>query len=145
MSNAGVWQGMTKRGLVCFLLLFPVCGLPLSTSRRRCSVAAPGPISRLQSSRIDVDGITRTWNQRSTNQRPVSRASPPTTRQSMPNQSRQRRKTKPMPITGYDFRAIEELYDRRPLEVGWRLNSLGIPLLGKYLYLPLWNFQHAFG
>ena len=38
---------------------------------------------------------------------------------------------KPMPITGYDGEAILEYYDRRPLQVGWRLNSLGLPLLGK--------------
>jgi hypothetical protein len=42
-----------------------------------------------------------------------------------------RQKMKPMPVTGYDARAIEDYYDMRPLEVGWRLNSLGFPLLGK--------------
>jgi hypothetical protein len=40
-----------------------------------------------------------------------------------------------MPITGYDAKAIEEYYDRRPLQVGWRLNSLGFPLLGWYFGL----------
>lgn len=40
-----------------------------------------------------------------------------------------------MPITGYDAEAILEFYDKRPLEVGWRLNSLGLPLLGWYLGL----------
>jgi hypothetical protein len=39
---------------------------------------------------------------------------------------------KPMPVTGYDARAIEEYYDLRPLEVGWRLNTLGFPLLGTF-------------
>ncbi len=38
----------------------------------------------------------------------------------------------PMPVTGYDARAIEEYYDARPLQVGWRLNSLGLPLLAWY-------------
>lgn len=38
-------------------------------------------------------------------------------------------------MTGYDSDAIEELYDRRPLQVGWRLNSLGFPLLGWYISL----------
>ena len=38
-------------------------------------------------------------------------------------------------MTGYDSKAIEEFYDRRPLQVGWRLNSLGFPLLGWYLGL----------
>ena len=41
-----------------------------------------------------------------------------------------RQKMKPMPITGYNAKKIEEYYDRRPLQVGWRLNSLGFPLLG---------------
>ena len=42
---------------------------------------------------------------------------------------------KAMPVTGYDAEAIENYYDRRPLHVGWRLNSLGFPLLGWYLRL----------
>lgn len=46
-------------------------------------------------------------------------------------QARRRRKIKPLPVTGYDAAAIEEFYDRRPLQVGWRLNSLGFPLLGE--------------
>jgi predicted unusual protein kinase regulating ubiquinone biosynthesis (AarF/ABC1/UbiB family) len=45
---------------------------------------------------------------------------------------------KAMPVTGYDARAIEEYYDMRPLEVGWRLNSLGFPLLSWYGGL-LWD------
>lgn len=49
--------------------------------------------------------------------------------------SKRRKKTKPMPVTGYDAQSIEEYYDRRPLQVGWRLNSLGFPLLGWYLGL----------
>lgn len=40
-------------------------------------------------------------------------------------------KTKPMPVVGYDYEAICNFYDRRPLQVGWRLNSLGLPLLGE--------------
>lgn len=46
-------------------------------------------------------------------------------------------KTKTMPVTGYDSRAIEEFYDMRPLQVAWRLNSVGFPLLGWYLRLLL--------
>lgn len=46
-----------------------------------------------------------------------------------------REKTKPMPITGYDSEAIEDFYDRRPFQVGWRLNSIGFPLLGWYFSL----------
>ena len=44
-------------------------------------------------------------------------------------------KIQPLPIKGYDAIAIEEYYDRRPLQVGWRLNSLGFPLLGWYMGL----------
>jgi len=40
-----------------------------------------------------------------------------------------------MPVTGYDAQTILDFYDRRPLQVGWRLNSLGFPLLGWYLGL----------
>jgi hypothetical protein len=47
------------------------------------------------------------------------------------NPKRRRVKTMPMPVRGYDAFAIEEYYDYRPLEVAWRLNSLGLPLLGK--------------
>jgi hypothetical protein len=47
--------------------------------------------------------------------------------------ARRRQKMKPMPILGYDALAIEEYYDVRPLEVGWRLNSLGFPLLGTFI------------
>lgn len=45
---------------------------------------------------------------------------------------KQKRSTPP---TGYNAKAICELYDRRPLEVGWRLNILGLPLLGWYFGL----------
>jgi hypothetical protein len=54
---------------------------------------------------------------------------------SLDNRSRSRQKTKPMPITGYDAQAILEFYDRRPLQVGWRLNSFGIPLLGMFDFI----------
>jgi predicted unusual protein kinase regulating ubiquinone biosynthesis (AarF/ABC1/UbiB family) len=40
-----------------------------------------------------------------------------------------------MPITGYDATAIIKYYDTRPLQVGWRLNSVGLPLLGWYFGL----------
>jgi hypothetical protein len=46
---------------------------------------------------------------------------------------RRRQKMKPMPILGYNARTILAYYDARPLEVGWRLNSLGFPLLGTYI------------
>jgi hypothetical protein len=47
-----------------------------------------------------------------------------------PTAKRVRIKTKPMPVTGYNAELIEDYYDRRPFQVGWRLNSLGFPLLG---------------
>ena len=41
-------------------------------------------------------------------------------------------KRKPMPIVGYNGQEICDYYDRSPLEVGWRLNILSLPLLGKF-------------
>lgn len=49
--------------------------------------------------------------------------------------AREHMKIQPLPVKGYDAIAIEEYYDRRPLQVGWRLNSLGFPLLGWYMGL----------
>lgn len=39
-------------------------------------------------------------------------------------------KTKPMPITNYNALEICQTYDRRPFQVGWRMNAVGLPLLG---------------
>lgn len=44
-------------------------------------------------------------------------------------------KQQPMPLVGYDAEKIIHHYDRRPLEVGWRLNALSLPLLGWYMGL----------
>ena len=44
-------------------------------------------------------------------------------------------KAPPLPIVGYDSKAIYDYYDRRPWEVTWRLNSLGLPLLMWYFGL----------
>ena len=41
----------------------------------------------------------------------------------------------PIPLSGYDATDILDYYDRRPWEVTWRLNILGLPLLGWYLSL----------
>lgn len=48
-------------------------------------------------------------------------------------------KIEPMPVIGYDAAAIEDHYDRRPLQVIWRLNSLGFPLLFWYISLLMDN------
>ena len=45
------------------------------------------------------------------------------------------KKQKPMPLVGYDAEKILHTYDRKPLEVGWRLNVLSLPLLGWYMGL----------
>ncbi|CAJ1969590.1 unnamed protein product [Cylindrotheca closterium] len=52
---------------------------------------------------------------------------------------RRPQKAKAMPVTGYSGKTIDAFYDRRPLQVGWRLNSLGFPLLGWYLGLLMDN------
>ena len=82
-------------------------------------------LSLLKSSYIDEP---RTWDlQRSNNN---NNDSPRADNNVGDDRSKARQKMKPMPITGYDYKAIEEYYDRRPLQVGWRLNSLSLPLLG---------------
>ena len=87
--------------------------------------------SALSSARVDsMEPSSRTWN--------VQRHPQVQQRLSggaIDDRSRSRKKMKPMPITGYNYREIAEYYDRRPLQVGWRLNSLGIPMLGWYFTL----------
>jgi hypothetical protein len=46
--------------------------------------------------------------------------------------SLQLKKKRAMPVVGYIAEDICDYYDRRPLVVGWRLNKLGFPLLGKF-------------
>ena len=79
-----------------------------------------GRAMKLRSTRVQEQ--PRTWDVQRSNNNNMAAVSD--------NRSRSRQKMKPMPITGYDAQAIEEFYDRRPLQVGWRLNSLGFPLLG---------------
>jgi hypothetical protein len=59
----------------------------------------------------------------------------PQLRRRQSQRQRRRQKMRPMPILGYNARSILEYYDLRPLEVGWRLNSLGFPLLGMFALL----------
>ena len=80
--------------------------------------------SVLHSTRINSNDHPRTWN--------IERKED---RNGLDDRSWSRQKMKPMPITGYDANKIEEYYDRRPLQVGWRLNSLGFPLLGMPSFL----------
>ena len=147
--------------LIFVLYCAPASSFQVSQSRRSLSRRTisnnhdESTTPLFMSSRVDsLEGNSRTWNQRSTTTRggPISLpssypSSPQSTalqRQQRPKQtdpinqnqpSRRQRKTKPLPMTGYDSKAIEELYDRRPLQVGWRLNSLGFPLLGWYMSL----------
>ena len=93
-----------------------------STSRYYNSIGFPS--SSNTSSDIAVAATTtRQYTRQS--QQPSSPSRPVLQRR------RQRRqKMKPMPILGYSARTILAYYDARPLEVGWRLNSLLFPLLG---------------
>ena len=81
-----------------------------------------------------IDGITtsRTWNQHP-NLPPSSQHQAP----SRPTRRRRQTKSKPIPVTGYNGKEIEDFYDRRPLQVGWRLNILGFPLLGTFFLFAL--------
>jgi hypothetical protein len=125
--------------------VFPVFSFYVSTLRRtsyrkQCNEKEDdNRIFRICSSR---DNDARTWTQqRSTGSIPsatsVTSSSASSNRAPFNRQHnrvesypQRRQKMKPMPVTGYDARAIEDYYDMRPLEVGWRLNSLGFPLLG---------------
>ena len=88
-----------------------------SSKRRRCFMSTP-----------EIDGgPSRTWNQR-----PDLPASSSQAAQNGTNRRRRQRKPKPIPVTGYNGKEIEDYYDRRPFQVGWRLNILGFPLLGTF-------------
>jgi hypothetical protein len=89
-------------------------------------------LSPLKSSYIDEP---RTWNlqRNNNNNNNNNNKDPPRGNNNVSDdRSKSRQKMKPMPITGYNYKSIEEYYDRRPLQVGWRLNSLSLPLLGAY-------------
>eukprot|EP00978_Attheya_sp_CCMP212_P025365 scaffold81460_cov42-Attheya_sp.AAC.2 len=45
------------------------------------------------------------------------------------------RKNMLLPVVGYNANDISDYYNKRPWEVTWRLNSLGLPLLGWYIGL----------
>lgn len=108
--------------------------------------AVASALSMVATSQLDDanNAPTRTWAQRPGWPPPITKKQRPVEEQQYYQQyhqqhhqqqqqqlaQRRRQKMKPMPIRGYDARAIEEYYDVRPLEVIWRLNSLGFPLLG---------------
>ncbi len=48
------------------------------------------------------------------------------------------KKKRPMPVVGYNAEYICSYYDRRPLVVGWRLNTLSLPLLGEKEIIANW-------
>lgn len=72
------------------------------------------------------EGVSRTWDVYH------QHSGTSTTEITTVRRKRNRQKTKPMPVVGYDANVILEHYDRRPFQVGWRLNSLAFPLLGKH-------------
>lgn len=93
---------------------------PTTTSQR------PVPSSSSLSSSSILPNRPRLMSQPPPQQRRLST----TSSSSSSTKRRRRQKMKPMPILGYNARTILAYYDARPLEVGWRLNSLGFPLLG---------------
>lgn len=111
-------------------------GIDRSRTRKHPSLSPKCDGARyMLSSRNDIQVDSRTW---------IQRPSPRDNNRTTNNENivvinnvhgRRKQKLKPMPVTGYDAAAIEAYYDRRPWEVVWRLNNLGIPLLGWYLGL----------
>lgn len=97
-------------------LLKLICFLPAASP-----FAPTFPVATYKGLLMSKEGVSRTWDvhhQHTVTETTVKR-------------KRNRQKTKPMPVVGYDAHAILEHYDRRPFQVGWRLNSLAFPLLGK--------------
>jgi hypothetical protein len=75
----------------------------------------------------------RTWQQRSPERDyPDQQGGANNNRNIVPQEQEQQQ---PLPVKGYDASAILNYYDKHPLDVGWRLNSLGLPLLGWYIGL----------
>jgi hypothetical protein len=120
-----VWlYGCSKFNVYAFHTISPPWARPRPRYRQRHPHSCERKRSVLNSSpsnhQQQEQQKSRTWKVDSTRKMGVN-----------DERSRSRRKMKPMPITGYNAKEIEEYYDRRPWQVGWRLNSLGLPLLGK--------------
>jgi hypothetical protein len=121
-KTVGVMNGMMSpiSSLLTFFALLSAS--PAAAFRSGFSpIRSPGVVLMSTRSSSNDAAVSRTFYQ------PASSLPNTTT---PPKKQRSRLKTKPMPVTGYDSKAIEEYYDRRPLEVGWRLNSLSFPMLG---------------
>lgn len=112
------------------LLSVPLLSVPL------IQAFAPRIHHSARTSSLALDAASRTWDQTrhklvySGQDSPEEDASPPTRTKPI-----EKIKSKPMPITGYDANEICEFYDRRPFQVGWRMNAVGLPLLGWYFRL----------
>lgn len=76
---------------------------------------------------------SRTWDQ--TRHKRVYYGGNPEEDPSPPMIIREKIKTKPLPIEGYDANEVLFTYDRKPFQVGWRMNAVGLPLLGKSIML----------
>jgi hypothetical protein len=125
-------------GAPCLLLLLCISACS-SFLQERIPSATTTSTSLRMSTPVNNMGLgSRTWTQKpreqghyvvgdKTNNKAALLVTPPPEKTT---QKRVRQKTKPMPVTGYNAKSIEDYYDRRPFQVGWRLNSLGFPLLG---------------
>ena len=94
----------------------------------------PNHSSKQKTASTYISSNSRSHTERSKTP-PTSSASTATT--PAPRRRRRSPSLKLLPVEGYNALAIEEYYDRRPLQVGWRLNSIGFPLLGKFILVRL--------
>jgi hypothetical protein len=133
------WECRTRHSGAPLLLLLLCISACSSFLQERIPSASTTSTSLRMSTPVKFPGQgSRTWNQKPREQgqsgggdnsknKAALLVTPPSEK---PTAKRVRIKTKPMPVTGYNAELIEDYYDRRPFQVGWRLNSLGFPLLG---------------
>jgi hypothetical protein len=132
------WGCRSRNSGPSFILLLLCISACSSFLQERIPSASTTSTSLRMSTPANFPGQgSRTWNQKprdqgksldgdnSKNKAALLVTPPPET-----TAKRVRIKTKPMPVTGYNAKSIEDYYDRQPFQVGWRLNSLGFPLLG---------------
>lgn len=113
-----------RRRTVWCMLLFSV-----STN----AFAPPTSRARRESALSAETAASRTWDQ--TRHKLVYYGEDREEDPSPPIIMTEKIKTKPMPVVGYNAKEICEKYDRRPFQVGWRMNSVGLPLLGKSTFI----------